>query len=165
MPLLWSVFSERYLIEHRIINGYGDDSGIYSCSDGCRPANRLLLRPILNLFPTDKLHHHTCSHVDSLFVTSITADTNYRVPINIYSWKRKCCAVMDVKVARGKYRRIASNIGPSDDGLCYYRCSMATYRKNKTSKGMVNIESRVVINVTSVIIVVSFPYFRQSMVP
>ena len=34
-----------------------------------------------------------------------------------------------------------------------------------TSSGMVTIDTRVVINVTSVIIVVSLPYFRQRMVP
>lgn len=39
------------------------------------------------------------------------------------------------------------------------------YYRIATSRGMVIIDSRVVINVTSVIIVVSLPYFRQRMVP
>jgi hypothetical protein len=37
--------------------------------------------------------------------------------------------------------------------------------KNVTRRGMVSIERRVVMNVTSVMTVVSQPYFRQRMVP
>lgn len=49
----------------------------------------------------------------------------------------------------------------------YFLCRMGFLgqRKNVTSRGMVSIDSRVVMNVTSVIIVVSFSYFRQRMVP
>lgn len=49
----------------------------------------------------------------------------------------------------------------------YFLCRMGFLgqSKNVTSRGMVSIDSRVVMNVTSVMTVVSFSYFRQRIVP
>ena len=72
------------------------------------------------------------------------------------------CKVMNkcsVTGVRSKSDRWISAINRQLKSFCFYG------RKNITSRGMVSMDSRVVMKVTSVMRVVSLPWRRQRMVP
>ena len=68
-------------------------------------------------------------------------------------------------ITRLQHRRLPPECASGGAYLRHNILYLSAYRKNKTSTGMEIIEMSVVMNVTSVIIVVSLPYFRHRMVP
>ena len=134
-------------------------------SDGGSSISSILFRTFLLLFPIDKPDSDSCCYIDSLADTNSPDGTFPRVPIIIYSKRTEYHIIQNGSFSRCQHRRFASNTFATNNGLCDYLCSLGTYKKNITSRGMDTIESKVVMKVTSVIMVVSFPYFRQRMVP